>query len=89
MVIRAWRSLLAHRGRATSLADSIQSAVEAVWQRMVSGNAVSISLHATGVAAEHLADERIARRRPVTPVVVKGDEVDLPVVQEHLQSGAC
>ena len=73
------------RGGAADLADGQQPAIEAVRQRVVSGNAVPLSLHATGVAAEHVADERPAGGgAAASRVVSSGDVTDLPVVQSAL-----
>ena len=48
----------ARDGRAADLANGQQPAVEAVRQRVVSRNAVPLSLHAAGMAAEHVAHQR-------------------------------
>ena len=45
------------------LANGQQPAIAAVRQRVVSGNAAPLSLHAAGMAAEHVADQRPAGGR--------------------------
>src|SRR5262249_25661833 len=48
------------RDYAAGVANGEQPAVAVVRHGMVSGYAVPVSIHAAGVAAEHMADERIA-----------------------------